>query len=778
MLVFLKLSPFVKRASHSVTLTRTSISDTECWAKLKALVIKICAKKLIKAIPADLTGIQIGVTKVLYRAEQYRTLELLRNVAMEKASIKVQSSVRAWIARRFCKRLSACRKVLREAIKARNLEKLNFALDKQVIEFELKEQKDAQKLREIVIEELRLTKLINELMPKIQNQDDPPQNLIDQLRKAVSECKAISFESKEAKNAAEKLENIDQRIETRKQLQEGVKNSDEHTLGKFLELASKLGIKDSESSVSAARAEVERIRKEKEVLKNLKKALSLPNEDEAKPAAKNRGMSHSDKSQSSSLLPRQSSKMGLTSVDFATLIKSPFLHSGLTIGERGETTISEEAQKDLQSAFSEANKFVCKTPEGKQLVTSAGLVLKLRVSIAKDAWDEVEKELTAATALELIETPEIRAAHEQLLYRANVAEVQQKLEEAYYSHDVPGLEFGLDKAEKLNMDVGWARDMLNYILETNQALEQAIANVELDALEHALAMAEQIQYKKEEVAVARNLRDQVVQLIAEIDEILVSLESREKMEGIYNRAVAIRMHTEPMDRLGGLLRLSEEELIKLMLKAAIALNDENRRVKLSIRMKEIFFARFGDSFVLSQSKKLKSPGEFARGKLFGKDALMAGFLTHSKEPIHTSMTQLEMIEEVPKEHQKQLVKQSTKIHKNILGFCGDRQLSYPTMLAKEVLQKGLEEPHLRDEIYCQLVKQLSSNPTPSSLSQAWKLMKLALATFPPSEEFENYLEMWLKRAGPGADGCIDILHTTTFKGAKTVAPSEAEIEKA
>jgi len=238
------------------------------------------------------------------------------------------------------------------------------------------------------------------------------------------------------------------------------------------------------------------------------------------------------------------------------------------------------------------------------------------------------------------------------------------------------------------------------------------------------------------------------------------------------------MHTEPLDKLGGLLRLGEEELIKLMLKAAISLNDEARRVKLSIRMKEIFFARFGDSFVLSQSKKLKSPGEFARGKLFGKDALMAGFLTFSKEPIHTSLTQLEMIEEVPKEHQKQLVKQATKVHKNILGFAGDRQLSYPTMLAKEILQKGLEEPHLRDEIYCQLVKHVSSNPTPSSVSQGWKLMRLCLSTFPPSEEFENYLEMWLKRAGAPAAGCIDILHTTTFKGAKSSPPSEAEIEKA
>ena len=44
--------------------------------------------------------------------------------------------------------------------------------------------------------------------------------------------------------------------------------------------------------------------------------------------------------------------------------------------------------------------------------------------------------------------------------------------------------------------------------------------------------------------------------------------------------------------------------------------------------------------------------------------------------------------------------------KNILGYMGDRQLTYPTELAHELLENGLKRAALRDEIYCQLVKQV------------------------------------------------------------------------
>jgi hypothetical protein len=57
-------------------------------------------------------------------------------------------------------------------------------------------------------------------------------------------------------------------------------------------------------------------------------------------------------------------------------------------------------------------------------------------------------------------------------------------------------------------------------------------------------------------------------------------------------------------------------------------------------------------------------------------------------------------------------KQATRLFKNILGYMGDRQLAYPTQLAQEFIQQGLETPEIRDELYSQIMKQLTDNPAP------------------------------------------------------------------
>lgn len=60
-------------------------------------------------------------------------------------------------------------------------------------------------------------------------------------------------------------------------------------------------------------------------------------------------------------------------------------------------------------------------------------------------------------------------------------------------------------------------------------------------------------------------------------------------------------------------------------------------------------------------------------------------------------------------------------------------------LSKSIIEQGMNFPQLRDEIFCQLVKQTNNNPDRHSLSLAWKLFILVICAFPPTRGFEGYL---------------------------------------
>ena len=215
-----------------------------------------------------------------------------------------------------------------------------------------------------------------------------------------------------------------------------------------------------------------------------------------------------------------------------------------------------------------------------------------------------------------------------------------------------------------------------------------------------------------------------------------------------------------------LLQLPEDQRLQLQLKAALKNEDHHTVTEITLRIKELFFKEHGSQFDLSQFYRLKPRALFAKRYGVTDNNLRKNMLHWTEQPIHTSLLRLESPE---------IKRLATRYFKNILGYMGDRQYSYPVILAHELITAGIENVELRDELYCQMMKQLSKNPNDASKRRGWNLMALALSSFPPSDELENFLELFLRENNQFRT--VRKLHRIVFGGALPETVSVDRISK-
>jgi hypothetical protein len=532
--------------------------------------VKGQCKAVLTELSGDFASCQIGNTRVLYRAPEHRTLELLRNVAVEKVTIELQSWYRKIQVKRLVKRLLYLRPILRQAIRTRTIPALEAALTEAAdAGFEIKEIIDAKRLKALVEAEERITERVQDLMP--QNHE----TVYEQLKAALQDADEINFNSPLIQQLRQIVVDITNKRECRAELASATEHADRARLEAALARADELGIPASTPVVQAARAEVDRIMREERIIAALEAAMAA-------------GMC----------------------IDWD--------HSYI------DTTA-------VEAAINDGAAFGCKTKDGVRRMEEAQLILDIRNCLVSEDWKALGVALKRCVVIKFT-SPEVSAAQDELAHKTAVDDVLERLTEGITNQDQETLAYALEQADRLQMqqdEVHAGRQLLEQIIYARAAIQQAVDAVDEALLAEAVTYCDAFDFNKDEVVAARTLLTEVIRIKKELATGLHYFEY-DIMEKAVNDADAINFKSDVLEEVRGWLFCSKDKFLQQQLKTANKLHDPARAIRIQIKMKDLFFETHGKMFVFKEYGNLRNPEVFAKAKLFGREKLKYSMLGWTK----------------------------------------------------------------------------------------------------------------------------------------------------
>lgn len=91
---------------------------------------------------------------------------------------------------------------------------------------------------------------------------------------------------------------------------------------------------------------------------------------------------------------------------------------------------------------------------------------------------------------------------------------------------------------------------------------------------------------------------------------------------------------------------------------------------------------------------------------------------------------------------------------------GDMKQDQYSLTIQSTIAYGIERPELRDEIFCQLIRQVTDNPKDESVVRGWHFLALCTIAFLPSK---NFNKVWHNSGEKCFIIFLSFSHTSTCK---------------
>mmetsp|Transcript_7296 Transcript_7296/g.8849 ORF Transcript_7296/g.8849 Transcript_7296/m.8849 type:complete len:1339 (-) Transcript_7296:217-4233(-) len=317
----------------------------------------------------------------------------------------------------------------------------------------------------------------------------------------------------------------------------------------------------------------------------------------------------------------------------------------------------------------------------------------------------------------------------------------------------------------------------------------AIAAFDRERIVAALERADELKHDTEDIQKARDLLRQIEELDEEADKALKCV-SKTMMKAVKETADKLRQDNEILQKVDDMINLDDRDFVQAEYERAAEVNDRERKIHREIRLMQYKYDSVDhNKFRIETLGNVRSREEYAAAnfmsKFFGKEALMQSMLQHTKKMIPTSLTYCEAersqqrgadVTPEMKAKIKEFKAEAKKNFKSVLIYLGDKKGKDTNEAARDILSRGLRAYRNKDddtlqEMYCQIIKQLTNNPTMnpansaedprkaspesgSSYQNALVLLAMMLSTFPSSMQpyepdekkpatFDDVIVLWV-----------------------------------